>query len=265
MSEFRIDQIKSQDASRGPDIAGITTFTGTSGIVMPSGDTRYRYSANDGNIVTDGLVLYLDAGKEESFGGDGTTWRDLSGNSNNGTLVNGVGYDYEQGGSLSFDGVNDYVTSTSSGFAFGTGNFAVEGWAYVTSHINYRILATTRPNNGGYPDAWHIGCDANGTILLYSNAFNLQSASNAVPVNTWFHWCCTRINSVASLLINASVVASGTVTNNYARTVLGIGNFPINISEPWSGRISNIKIYNRALTAAEVQQNYNALKERYGL
>jgi hypothetical protein len=218
------------------------------------------------SLVLPGLSLCLDAANSKSYPGSGTTWTDLSGNGNNGTLVNGVGYNSGNLGSLSFDGVNDYVTATSSDFAFGTADFTVEGWAYVTSHINYRILATTRPNNGGYADAWHIGCDANGTILLYSNAFNLQSASNAVPTNQWFHWCCTRSNSSAILLINKNIVASGTVTNNYTRTVLGIGNFPVTISEPWSGYISNIRIYkNKALTAAEVSQNFNALKGRFGL
>jgi hypothetical protein len=65
MSEFRIDQITNQSGSRGPDIAGITTFSATSGMLMPSGDTRYRYSGNDGPIVTDGLVFYIDAAKQE--------------------------------------------------------------------------------------------------------------------------------------------------------------------------------------------------------
>ena len=61
MSEFRIDQIKSQDATRGPDVAGITTFTGTSGIVMPSGDTAYRGGRDGGVIVKDGVIQWLDA------------------------------------------------------------------------------------------------------------------------------------------------------------------------------------------------------------
>jgi hypothetical protein len=60
------------------------------------------------SIVTDGLVLCLDAGNPKSYPGSGTTWTDLSGNGNNGTLVNGVGYSGDNLGSLSFDGVNDY-------------------------------------------------------------------------------------------------------------------------------------------------------------
>ena len=145
-------------------------------------------------------------------------------------------------GSVSFDGTGDYLTTTSADFAFGTGDCTVEGWGYVTSHISYRVLATTRPNNGGYVDAWHIGCDVSGTLLLYSNAFNLQSVSGAVPTNQWFHWAFTRNNSTGRLFVNGIVVASGSVTNNYNGTILGIGDFPVSPIEPWSGYISNLRI-----------------------
>ena len=215
-------------------------------------------------IVQSGLVLNLDAGVSSSYPGSGTTWTDLSWNGNNGTLVNGVGYVGTNGGSFSFDGVNDKVViSSSSSFEFGTGNLTVSGWGYVTSHINYRILASTRPANCGYPNAWHIGTDANGTILLYSNAFNLQSASNAVPVNQWFYWTFTRDTGIGKLFVNTIVVASGSVTNNYTLTKIGIGDFPISGIEPWAGRIAQVSIYNKALTASEIQQNFNATKSRF--
>jgi hypothetical protein len=145
-------------------------------------------------------------------------------------------------GSVYFDGSGDLLIVSSSDFAFGTGDCTVEGWGYVTSHINYRVLATTRPTNLGYGDAWHIGCDVNGTLLLYSNAFNLQSANNAVPTNQWFHWAFTRNNGTGRLFVNGTIVASGSVTNNYAGTLLGIGDFPTTQAEPWSGYISNLRI-----------------------
>ena len=217
-------------------------------------------------ISTDGLVLALDAGNTKSYPGSGTTWTDLSGNGNNGTLTNGPTYSSANFGSIVFDGSNDKVViSSSSSFAFGTGNLTVTGWGYVTSHINYRILASTRPGNGGFANAWHIGTDANGTILLYSNAFNLQSASNAVPVNQWFYWTFTRDTGIGKLFVNTIVVASGSVTNDYTLTQIGIGDFPITGAEPWSGNIPQVSVYNRALSAAEISQNFNALRGRYGI
>jgi hypothetical protein len=231
-----------------------------------TGNTRSTFRFDREQIITDGLVLNLDAGNPASYPGSGTTWFDLSGNGNNGTLVNGVGYNSGNLGSLVFDGVDDKVVlSSSSSFAFGTGNLTVSGWGYVTSHTNYRILASTRPDNGGYANAWHIGTGANGIIFLYSNAFNLQSASNAVPVNQWFYWTFTRDTGIGKLFVNTIVVASGSVTNDYTLTQIGIGDFPISGSEPWSGRIPQVSIYNRALTASEIQQNFNALRSRYGI
>ena len=107
MSEFRIDQITNQAGTAGPQIAGITTFSGSSGLLMPSGNTFRRNVLDD--VVTDGLVLYLDAGNDISYPGSGTLWRDLSGYSNNGTLVNGVTFNTDGGGSLTLDGTDDYV------------------------------------------------------------------------------------------------------------------------------------------------------------
>jgi len=81
------------------------------------------------NIVTDGLVLCLDPADKNSYPGSGTTWYDLSGNGNHGTLVNGPGFSTESGGSITYDGNNDYVTvPDSSDFAMGITPFAMEQW-----------------------------------------------------------------------------------------------------------------------------------------
>jgi len=195
-----------------------------------------------------------------SLGVTGDTLRDVSGNRNHGTIDNiDPATDWvtsEKGLALYFDGVNNRVTSTSQDFAFRTGDFSVEGWAYVTSHKAWRVLATTRPNNGGFADAWHIGCGAGGDIVLYANSFDLRSAAGAVPVNTWFHWCCTRINSEGSLFVNTVVVDSGTVTRDYEKSLLGIGDFPQMTREQWSGYMSAVRIYNRGLTPTEIKQLY---------
>jgi hypothetical protein len=229
---------------------------GGSGIVI----VRYQGPQR----ATGGTVTSVDGYTIHTFTTSGTF---TPNGENNGTLVNGVGYNSANFGSLVFDGVNDdkVVISSSSSFEFGTGNLTVSGWGYVTSHINFRILASTRPSNGDYANAWHIGTNANGTIFLYSNAFNLQSASNVVPVNQWFYWTFTRDTGIGKLFVNTIVVASGSVTNNYTLTQIGIGDFPISGAEPWAGRISQVSIYNRALTAQEIQQNFNATRSRFSI
>ena len=255
--------------------------TFTSGPTFSAGtQAMFLYPGSCGGRLADSGTIYFRNPKVEWTNvdtGDGnfssmpnvTTWYDMSGNGNNGTLTNTPYYimgSNNINNYLQFDGVDDKVViSSSSSFEFGTGNLTVSGWGYVTSHINYRILASTRPGNGGYANAWHIGTDANGTILLYSNAFNLQSASNAVPVNQWFYWTFTRDTGIGKLFVNTIVVASGSVTNNYTLTQIGIGDFPISGAEPWAGRIAQTQIYNRALTAAEIQQNFIATRSRFSI
>ena len=264
MSDFRIDQITNQAGTAGPDIAGITTFSGSSGLLMPSGDTRGRYSGADGEIVKDGLVLWLDAGRAESYGGDGTTWRDLSGNGNNGTLVNGVGFSAEEGGSLIFDGVNDYVSGTSTGIV--TNNISVDIWFNVNSAKAYAAL---------------LGSDVMEKYeMLIKTASNLEISlapgnyiqhDNILSINTWTNIVVSASNGVAwkvykngvdlgtPPVIVGTYQISGTGVSNIdqGRIRNDVGTFA------FSGNIASTKIYNRALTATEIQQNYNALKGRY--
>ena len=221
-------------------------------VFIPNGvsDTNFANHVVVNNIFTRSLVLALPMNGANT----GTTFIDESANikgsgtaktiTRNGDTKTLTEQSKFYGSSGFFDGSGDYLSCASSAdFAFATGDCTVEGWGYVTSHINYRVLATTRPNNGAYANAWHIGTDANGTILLYSNAFNLQSASSAVPVNQWFHWAFTRNAGTGRLFINGSIVASGSVSNDYTNTLLGIGDFPTNQSEPWSGYLQDLRIY----------------------
>ena len=113
MSEIRVNNITNREGSAGPSVAGIPVVDSNSHFVVPTGRTGQRYADGGENIVRDGLVLYLDA-KYSYPGASGTnpdtyTWYDLSGNENNGELKNGVGYNAANGGSLVFDGVDDYI------------------------------------------------------------------------------------------------------------------------------------------------------------
>ena len=267
MSDFRIDQITNQAGTAGPDIAGITTFSGSSGLVMPSGDTRGRYSGADGEIVKDGLVLWLDAGRAESYGGDGTTWRDLSGNGNNGTLVNGVGFSAEEGGSLIFDGVDDGVNIPHNSNIDIRNQITIECLFYLNSFTAggpYTDRSTLITKSYSY--YMTIGPSGKIDVYFYGTG-GYFSSNSSVNLNQWTHVVVTfngsTINWYINSIIDKSLSQSGTITPE-RNGDLGIGRELFeNYGRGMNGRISNAKLYNRALTAAEIQQNYNALKGRY--
>ena len=219
-------------------------------------------------IVTDGLVLALDAGNTKSYPGSGTTWSDLSGNGNNGSLENGVGYNGSNGGSLSFDGTNDevFVNNSSSINFSGTQQYTALVWAY--------------PLLGG--TTWH-GLISKGNSQQYALTINspnaylhyetnqggisaLNSSASSVVANTWQFFGMRFDGTNKTIWKNANIIAtqSATTLNSTSNTEqLRIGEG--NNGEQFRGNIAIVQIYNRALTASEIQQNYNATKSRFGL
>jgi hypothetical protein len=238
--------------------------------------------ANGPKIVTDGLVLCLDAANRKSYPGSGTTWTDLSGNGNNGSLINGVGYNSGNNGSLSFDGVNDYVgwntlnavkwqnwSSITIETAFklasysgGTGgrqylfdyrdNGGVNGALacfhdYSLSPNGFKLFYNTTGTNYEEPP---ITTFALGTLIYYQVTFDKTTSTNNIK-----HY------------INGNNVFTRSVTANSATTNSGkvwLGRFSGGGFQ-WNGNIFFHRAYNRALSASEVSQNYNATKGRYGL
>ena len=227
--------------------------------------------------VTDGLVLALDAGNTKSYPGSGTTWTDLSGNGNNGTLVNGVGYDSGDGGALSFDGVNDYVTLVSnSNFSFGTGDFTIECWVWRNgSQSENAGIIITYPNAFGSAPVttWQLsmgsvegGGNANKLVFYIGGQLDLRlDDPDVFPNQTWTYVAVTRSGSTINLYKNLTLVDSGTSSQNLSDDDLAIGVNRAGGSY-WKGYISNTRVYKgKALTASEVKQNYNALRGRYGI
>ena len=227
-------------------------------------------------IVTDGLVLCLDAGNPKSYPGIGTAWTDLSGNGNNGTLENDVGYDSGNGGALSFDGSNEYSTLPTNLLKHETGNpFTFSIW-FKTSSTGV-ILGqqnTSTPNTaGGWVPAIYVG--SNG--LLYTSCFfggntsNVSATSSTVNNGSWNNITVTFLSGSHISYLNGNSYATLAKTQTFYSSTyyyfLGSGrvsSWPAAPASPYfNGNISNIFYYNKALTASEVQQNYNALKGRY--
>ena len=218
-------------------------------------------------IVTDGLVLALDAGNTKSYPGSGTTWTDLSGRGNNGTLVNGVGYSGSDGGSLSFDGVNDYVSGTNNSSIQLTGDLTVSAWVKLGDNANQGIIEkmTLSPYNGygitkqsGYFKFW----TASGGSYTYTNS-NLTYTAD----NNWYYVVGRRTSGNNRLFIN-SILQSDSQSPPLSDSGQSyvIGRYYSNVNNYYTGgNIAQASIYNRALTASEIQQNYNATRSRFGI
>ena len=219
-------------------------------------------------INEDGLVLALDAGNAKSYPGSGTTWTDLSANGNNGTLTNGPTYSSANGGSIVFDGSNDYIDLPSS-FAFGTSTFSIECWVKADTLSGIDAIYYSQSSNiSGF---YGVGHNSNGDGFFLSD-FNGSTRVSTVfgsnaAVDTWYHLVFLK-NASNQYVVYRNTVAS--TTNNISTLSLTsadprIGYNPASAAEIWDGNISNFKIYNRALTASEIQQNFNATRGRFGI
>lgn len=211
-------------------------------------------------IIADGLVLNLDAAQLRSYPTTGTTWTDLSGNGNNGTLVNGPTFSTGNGGGLVFDGVDDFITLPDFSSQFSSNKITVFSWAKVTSSVSKpSCLSFNGVFNFFYP-GFRIA-NPNLTQLYWDSATGWKSANTYYTLDTirCFAWTV----DINSLTFYNNAVADGTGTvNTFApsgpiRMCLG------NAGEYEVGNVYTMYIYNRALSSTEITQNYNALKSRF--
>lgn len=213
------------------------------------------------SIATSGLILYLDAANSKSYSGSGTTWTDLSGNNNNATSTGSPSYTSGNSGYFSFSGTQYFSCPSSSSFAFGTGDFAIECWYYPTSFSDYSHLVSL-PNQNTFGLKANV---SNGEIYFYSSAFTTYPTTGwTLTLNTWNHVVFVRSSSVAYPYLNGVGYATKSgFTNNFTAQICNIHNgFGTEFA---SARMSVVKIYNTALTATQVKNNYNALRGRYGV
>ena len=218
------------------------------------------------SIVTDGLVLNLDAGNTNSYPGSGTTWTDLSGEGNTGTLTNGPTFSSANSGSIVFDGANDYVQKSSATINLSAG--VTMEMIFKSTDMNSRAQGFMQFNTGGnYINFYTSG---NGrlrweTWVPVGVAGGAYTTPTALSNNTWYHAVGTYTNGSSVLYINGVSVASasqtpGTYSSSYTANIV-IGEY----AGYMSGNVAIARIYNRALTAAEIRQNFNALRGRFGI
>jgi hypothetical protein len=217
-------------------------------------------------IVTNGLVLALDAGKILSYPKSGTTWTDLSGNGNTGTLTNAPTYSSANLGSISFDGSDDHVIIPENS-ALNTQTPTVEVWV--------KTNATTQ--NGFWFEKGQVNTQYSlfqeGAVIQWRQNFgsiNNLSTTTATYMNTsnWYQVVGTYTSGSRKLYINGTLVNSDTQTGTIATNANGMsigayGGFNGTRAYYYNGSLSICRVYNRELSAQEVLQNYDAIKSRY--
>ena len=216
-------------------------------------------------IVTDGLVLALDAGNTKSYPGSGTTWFDKSGNARNGTLINGPTF---ATGSIVFDGVNDYMQGSFTALS----TYTVSVWFRrngVQSNVYPTLIAFD-----AYQPGFYLEFNNNDTVSYYQAGLSFPNGVltffplSDIALNTWVNVTFTKSGTTISSYLNgtfkSSITDNTTTGTTYALNADRGNSSPASTTQ-WGGNIANTQIYNRALPAAEVQQNFNALRGRFGI
>ena len=227
-----------------------------------------------GGIVTNNLVLHLDAGNSSSYSGSGTTWTDLSGQNNNGTLVGGTGYSSDDGGYLIFDGTDDKVfMSAGSDFAYGTGDFTVEVWCNVTGTSPPVYGAKLFTQTVGGQNYFKLGTsDGNPVVKQFFFKYGTGGGTRVrsgfeYTVGKWHHFVVTRNGSTLTQYVDGDLKQTTTgVSFNFTNTTYNptIGGFTHGTGNIFDGKIAQVRVYKgKGFSAADVQQNFDATKSRY--
>ena len=235
--------------------------------------TQYAF----GQIVTNGLVLALDAADRNSYPGSGTTWSDLSGNNNTGTLTNGPTFNSANGGSIVFDGVDDNINLGNPPSLNIPGSLTIESWVYPTN-ITTGVAKGIAGRWGNGVRSYKIAI-LNSTSKFYidvsdtgANDIYLQSIQN-VTINTWYNVVGTYVSGASpslNMYINGQL-SNGDLVGTVPQSLFSgasaflIGTDATSAGNPYAGRIATTRVYNRALSATEILQNYNAQKSRFNL
>ena len=211
----------------------------------------YKYGPS---IVTDGLVFYVDAANSNSYPGTGTTWSDLVGG-NDGTLTNGPTFDSGNGGSLVFDGGDDYVEVTGS----------------ITNLVNDYSIDIWWDCNDGEPRLYYSRSSGGGITISSRGTTGFKLTKFGVvdiyigscPTDTNIHNVVVTYSSTGGVKVylDGSLNGSSSNTadqNSYSSIKIGTGQ-----DGAHDGNIYATKIYDRVLSASEITQNYNALKNRF--
>jgi hypothetical protein len=226
--------------------------------------TNYNYF---GGIVTNGLVLDLDAAKLASYPGTGTSWYDISGNNNNGTLTNGPTFSgIGKQASIVFDGVDDFASG--SGTRLTTQGTIITWFKTSNTYTNNYLfsLPFVSAGSNGF-DLGFGGTTAFRGVLATTVSQAILTYTTTYSDNNWHMGALTYNGTTATLYYDGVARTSASTTGSLLQTANGefnVGRFG-SYGAYVAASISNATVYNRALSATEITQNFNALRGRYGI
>ena len=251
--------------------------------VSPNGKIGSTYGVNKYGkrenvmdaIITSGLVLYLDAGNPSSYPGSGTTWSDLSGNGNHGALTGGVIFSSLDGGALVFDGVNDSFGTDANIDLTGTDKITVQVLVKTSTTGTHLIAEHSTDWNSN--NAFGIAIE-NSKVLFtdHNQGYNAINSVASINDNVWHLLTGTIDRSLGSANQNVACI-DGASPNNTPKPSLSNDNSGNYLSHKFyvgsragssyffDGSIAKVLLYNRALTAEEIQQNFESIRTDYGL
>jgi len=207
-------------------------------------------------IVTNGLVLNLDAANTKSYVSGSTNWFSLGNPSLSGSLINGPAFNNTNGGYIVFDGVNDYVPIASLP-ALGT-NHSLSFWM--------RIISITAAETQIFMPAGDVASISITNSRIGSwNGTTYRQSSTTMPTGVWFNFVMTCNGSTTIFYLNGNVDLISATTGNFQAGTGYLCSVGPAIARYLNANIGNVAFYDRALSQQEITQNYNALKSRYGL
>ena len=231
-----------------------------------------RSKASD--IVTNGLVVHVDAANRSSYSGAGSTWFDLSGNNLNFTLTGSPTHSTNNGGYFTFNGSSQYANLAYDS-KLNLTNWTVSIWVYLTSTPGNLDTIISRDYSGTPKTInYYIDCRTQFQLGSYSdqtpnNDPNIKSTTTcASSVNVWKNICGTFDGSTMTIYVNGVSETSAARTwggQTSTASGLSIGRLLPSPARYVDMRFSQAAVYSRALSSGEVSSNFNALRNRYGV
>lgn len=224
-------------------------------------------------IVGNNLLLNLDAGQLRSYPTTGTVWTDLSGNNTTGTLTNGPTFNSGNGGSIFTDGTNDFVSTPQAGAGSATANYTFSAWFKNDNYSEDKFVLVR--GRDGFGSGWSLSVAVNtagkaaiGAVPTSPSVIGLGAVgTSTLALNTWYYitgvWTAsTSLKAYVNGVLEGTTLTTGRTNLRTSTNGWVLGSITNAIFT--SGYTAAVHVYNIALTDAQILNNFNASKSRFG-